>query len=257
MKLLFKSLFAVICILGLSSQAIADDHEAPPNMADMWVVHVKTGMAAEFEAAFNEHMAYRAEHGDPRTWNVFTVAVGSDLGSYSIRACCFNWADFDAYDAWNAESNAGQHWNENVDQFVESYEHYFSAIDFENSNWPEGDNNFSLFGVTNWRVKPGAGGAMNAAKAKMSSMAKEHGWPRHWSWSSGIGGSPGLSLVAPFDNYAGMKAPEQSFAEFLTEHMGSQEEALELLNTFSTSAKGSTYTIYRHRKDLSSAADDE
>jgi hypothetical protein len=39
--------------------------------------------------------------------------------------------------------------------------------------------------------------------------------------------------------------------------MGSQEEALELLNTFSTSAKGSTYTIYRHRKDLSSAADDE
>jgi len=257
MKLLTKSLFLALCMFGATLNAIAEEEATPPNLANMWVVHVKANMAGEFEAAFKEHIAFREEQGDPNSWNVFTVAVGSDLSTYSIRSCCHDWADFDSYEAWEAEAGAGTHWNANVDQFVNSYEHYFSAIDFENSNWPEAGTEVNFVGVTYWNVKPGAGAGMNAAKAKMSTLAKEHGWPRNWSWASPIGGGGGLVLVSPFATYADMQAPEQNFADFLTEHMGSEEAAIELLNGFSSSASDSNYTIYRYRKDLSSPSDEE
>ena len=91
----------------------------------------------------------------------------------------------------------------------------------------------------------------------MSSLAKEHGWPRHWSWSSRTGGNGGISIASPYENFAGMEPPEQSFGEFLIEHMDSPEEAAELLSNFSTSFKSSTYTVYRLRDDLSMSADDE
>ena len=68
MKMLSKSLFIGVCVLafaGLSFNAAADSHEAPPNLANLWVVHVKSGMSAQFEAAFKEHMAFREAAGDP------------------------------------------------------------------------------------------------------------------------------------------------------------------------------------------------
>ena len=247
----------VLAFAGLSFNAVADSHEAPGNMAETWIVNIKPDMAAEFEAAFKNHMAVRTAAAEDRDWNVYSPAVGSDLGFYAIRTCCNHWADFDGYDVWEMENpGVGADWDANVDQFVASYEHYFTNLDFENSNWPEDGAEFPLIGVTYWYVKPGAAGAMNAAKAKMSQLAKEHGWPRNWSWGSGVGGSPSISLASPFENWAGMQAPEQNFADFLTEHMGSQEAALELLSTFSTSASSSTYTVYRHRPDLT-ATDSE
>ena len=56
---------------------------------------------------------------------------------------------------------------------------------------------------------------------------------------------------------AGMEPPEKSFAEFLTEHMDSPEEAIELLGSFSKSFKSSEYTVYRLREDLSMPSGDE
>ena len=260
MKNVSKLLFIGICVLafaGLSFNAVADSHESPPDKADLWIVHVKPGKAGEFEAAYKAHLEFRAEKGDPRDWETYTVAVGDDLGSYGIRFCCVDWADADAYDAWSAEAGAGDHWNANVDQYIKRYEHYYTAIDFENSHWPEGETNFSLFGVTRWELKLGSFQQMNDAKTKMSSLAKEHGWPRYWSWSSRVGGTGGISIVSPYENYAGMEPPEQSFTEFLIENMDSPEEALGLLNSFSTSFSSSTYTVYRLRDDLSMSSDEE
>ncbi len=257
MKLLTKVFFLACCILGINLNAVAEEHETPPNLADMWVVHVKANMGPAFEAAFKEHLAFRQEQGDPREWKTYTVEAGGDMDTYSIRSCCHHWADFDAYDAWSGEAEVGAHFNANVDQYVASYEHFFSAIDFENSNWSEDVTDVNFVGVTSWKIKPGAEGGMEAAKAKMSSLAKEHGWPRNWAWGSSIVGPPLLTIASPFSDFAGMEAPEQNFLEFLTEHMGSQEEADELLSSFSTSAKGSSYTIYRYREDLSSPSDEE
>jgi hypothetical protein len=261
MKFSMKSLALGLCMLALFGLPVvmqAQEGDAnPPNKADLWVIHVKTGMAAEFEAAFTAHLAFRAEKGEPRAWNTYTVAIGDDLGAYGIRFCCVHWADVDKYVAWSEESGVDAHWNENVDQYVDSYEHYFSTQDFKNSNWPEGDTKFTLFGVTTWQVKQGADRTMNEAKAKLSSLAKEHGWPRHWAWNSRIGGSSTLAIVSPYENYAGMEPPEKSFAEFLTEHMDSPEEAIELLGSFSKSFKSSEYTVYRLREDLSMPSGDE
>jgi len=261
MKISMKLLafgFCLVAFVGLPFVAQAQDEEAdPPNMADLWIVHVEAGKSAAFEEAFKSHIAFRAENGDPRAWNTYTVAVGEDLGAYGIRFCCIDLADADSYDAWDAEAGAGEHWNANVDQYVDSYEHYYTTTDFENSNWPEGETNYSLFGVTRWVLKQGAFRQMNEAKGKMSSLAKEHGWPRYWSWQSQIGGSNVISIVSPYENYAGMEPPEQSFFEFLVEHMESPEAAGELLGSFSSSFKSSSYTVYRLRDDLSMSADEE
>ena len=143
-----------------------------------------------------------------------------------------------------------------MDQYVQSYNHTFTVADDENSHWPEGETNFTLFGVTTWKLKPGSFGQMNAAKAKISSLAKEHGWPRYWAWNSPVAGDSDLSLVSPFNNYAEMAPPEQGFLAFLTEHMESAEAAQELLGSFSTSFSDSSYTVYLLREDLSTPADE-
>lgn len=261
MKLSMKLLGFVICLLALASLpfvAQAQDDEADsPDKADVWVLHVKSGMSGAFEEVFKTHLAFRAEKDDPRAWNTYTVAIGDDLGSYTIRYCCVDWADADSYAAWETEAGVYAQWNENVDQYVDSYEHYYNVIDFENNNWPAGEVNFTLIGLTRWELKPDAFDQMNKAITRISSLAKEHGWPRYWSWSSRIGGSSTIAIASPFENYAAMEPPEQSFAEFLTEHMDPPDAAMELLNSFSASFKSSNYTVYQLRDDLSMSSDEE
>ncbi len=238
----------------LALQAAEHEEKAPPPpLADLWIVHVKAGHTGEFETQFKAHLAVREEAGDPRAWQVFTPVVGEDMSHYAIRYCCNDWAGQDAYDAWSLEASAVQeHWNANVHPHVASYQHYLDLMDYQNSNWPDENPGWQYFGVTRWDVKPGGYAAMNAAREKMSQMAIEHEWPRHWSWINTIGGSGGVVLVSPHVNYASMAPPEQGFAAFAAEHMG-EEEAGEVLSAFSSNLMNSSYTIYRHRKDLSMA----
>ena len=255
-----RNLFITICLifawLVTPLAAVADSHEPAGNISDVWYIVPKEGMNDEFEAAFKEHIAYRAKKGDPRDWQTYAPAVGSYLNYYIVRYCCTTWAERDAYDKWNAESKAGEHFNENVDQYVHKYKHYLGEVDFENSSWPEEDSGYKYFGVTRWDPKPGMGRTITETKNKMSQMAKEHGWPFHWSWSWRVGGEGGLSLVSPYKSWADMADPEQSFYEFLSDKMESEEEAGALLNSFSTSFEGSTYTIYRHIEDMSMSSED-
>ena len=248
---LLITMFLTFVWLAAPLAVLADSHEPAGNVSDSWYIMPKDGMNEEFVAAFKEHIAYRAEQGDPRDWSTYVPTVGSYMGYYIVRYCCSTWAERDAYDEWNAESKAGDHFNENVDPYVQKYKHYLGEVDFENSNWPDDGSDHSLVGVTRWHPKPGMGRTITETKNKMSEMAKEHGWPFHWAWSWRIGGEGSLSLASPYKNWAGMADPEQSFYEFLAEKMESEEEAGTLLNTFSTSFENSTYTIYRRIDDMS------
>ena len=256
---LICSLFLVATVFPTVAAAQEAEEEKAPNLASVWVASLKTGKLDEFMAATAEHMAFRKAQGDSRAWQTFQPVIGDDLSTIVFRYCCFDWADEDAYIAETIEKGFDEHWNANVDPFVESYAHYLSYVDFENSHWDDETGPFTYFGVTYWHVQPGKYDDFKAAKAELSKMAKEHNWAggeRYWAWLSRIGGKSQESIVVPFKNFAGMAPPEQTFYDFAVETMG-QEEAEALFAKFSESYKGSKYTVWRLIPELSMSKDEE
>ena len=244
------SIAALLFCVALPVVSVAQDEAKPPNIASLWVLVPKAGHEAQFEEALKTHIAMRVEAGDPRAWQTFTVEAGDDLRPFSIRYCCFNWADQDTYVTWSLESGVTDNYNETVAPHVESIVHYYSDIDMANSNWSEDPPAYTLFGVTTWKPKPGNDGDRDAAMKSFTKVAKEHGWEGNWAWSWRIGGSAQLALVIPYENFADMEAPDPSFFEFMSEHLGA-EKAAATFQKFSSSFRSSKYTLFRHRSDLS------
>jgi hypothetical protein len=245
-RLILASLLLVLVALPLLS--IAEDD--PPSIVDMWIITPNAGQQAEFETAFAAHLQFRTANGDTRHWQTFTMVAGEEMEEYYIRHCCFNWPDQDAYIALEQENGLGDHWMANVNQYVSDYSHVFEHIDWDNSNWPDDAGDFSLVGVTRWTPKPGNTGQRQAAMATFTKTAREHDWDNTWAWSWRDGGPSRLSLAIPYENYADMVPPEQTFFDFMVEHHG-EEAAGEVFKNFSSSFWESSYNIYQLRPDLS------
>ena len=83
----------VALLLGLASQnAWAQQN----NLARIYFIEAKVGMAAGFETALKQHAEWRKEQGDPWSWFVWQVVNGENLGSFVIRSGDHAWGDFDA-----------------------------------------------------------------------------------------------------------------------------------------------------------------
>jgi len=227
------------------------------NLAEIWVMTIKRGEQAHFEAAFKQQIAVRAQNNDPRAWQTYVPVTGDKLNRYGLRTCCFSWADQDTYTAWvNSTPAVMGDWFANVDQYVESYEHYFSETDMDNSNWVAADTPVKYIGVTDYFIDPAKGLDFTSARTELSQIALNQGWSaagRHWVWTSQIGGAPTASLAVPFGSFAGMAPEGPPFMEFLADQMGA-EAAAALVEKFSSGTTGSNYTIWEHRPDLSSGA---
>lgn len=248
-----------IAALLLSAGAFAQESEAPPPLTDVWVVKPKAGMVGDFLDAVREHMAFRAENSDSRQWLTFSPAVGDKINIFMFRACCFDWADQDAYIAEDDDKGYTAHWDENVDQYVDHYHHYLDRSDWENSHWPEEGTDGPYYGVTTWVWKEDAPRASWDVREKMSQVAKDGGWGEQrgpWLWLHQIGGKDMLALVTPHANYADMAPPETSFYEFIVEELGSETKADEMFSNFSSGFASSDYTIWMYREDLSMPASD-
>ncbi len=245
---------ALISPFGLF--AAEAEEAAPPPLNEVWMVVPKAGMSGQFYEAVEADKAYREKAGDMRDWNAYTAQIGHTLNAVQFRACCFNWADQDAYEADSQEKQLGKNWNENVHQYVDHYHHYFEYTDWENSHWPEGEGNGPYYGVTSWTEKQGAGPASNAARKKMSQAAIENGWDSNWIWLSRIGGKPMAALVTSYENYADMEPPEQSFYEFMTEKLGA-EEAGKMFSDFGSGFSDSDYTVWKYHPGMSATPDED
>ncbi|MBT8047255.1 MAG: hypothetical protein KJO92_02500 [Gammaproteobacteria bacterium] len=252
-------LLSVIAVLFLTSPVAALAADAPPEMADMWLITPKEGHAADFRKALVKHMAFRSENGDPRRWEVYTPMLGNDLGRYGIRHCCFKWADQDSYREWQSGADQiSEHFDEHVAPHVQHAEHYFESMDLGNSHWVEPDTHYAMFAVTEYYVKPGHGMEFDAAKEKMSQIALNHGWAtneRSWIWASTIGGETQESIIIPHKDFASFEGSGESFLSFLSRHMG-EAEATALLKQFASASSRTEFQIWEYRKELSMSEGD-
>lgn len=154
--------------------------------------------------------------------------TGSDLNRYIVRSCCAEWSEQDTYRKWT-EENLGNHFSETVGPHVQSYSRNFSEIDSENSHW--GDNvKANYVGYTHFETKAGKGKASSEAIKEMITVAKENNWPYSWSWSYPIGGTGGVALATPYEDYAAMAPLEENFYQFMVKHLGSEKKADQLFD---------------------------
>lgn len=244
-----------LATIFLLSGANAFAQDGPPgNIAEMWTMHVDPAAAEAFEEAFKAHLAVRTENNDPFNWQVFVNNSGKVGPTYYVRTCCFSWAERDAYETWNTEHpQVMEDWGANVAAHVKGYEHDYSEMDFENSHWPDSGDTPKYVGVTTYKLAPGGWRNFNSAKTELSRIAIDNGWANdehRWAWSSSVNGYPSVSIVFPYDNYADMASPDPSFFDFLSEQVGA-DKAAELFQQMNSGTKGSYYTIYTHRPDLS------
>lgn len=254
MKAMIRILTLALAALLLASGTTAFAQDEPAgNIVEMWTFHVAKDNIAEFEEAMKAHVALRKEAGDPFHWETYTKNTGS-LGGYYVRACCFAWADRDAYESWYADHpQVAEHFQANVDPLVKGYEHDFEETDFENSHWPEDSGPFKYVGVTTYKLAPGGWSAVSAARREISQAAINEGWAsdeNRWAWALSVNGHPSIALVVPFKNYADMAEPEPNFYQFLGEAIG-EDETQALFEKFSSGTKGSHYEIYTYRPELS------
>ncbi|MDX1499266.1 MAG: hypothetical protein R3176_05185 [Woeseiaceae bacterium] len=254
------TLLAAAAVLLVPDLVPAADHEAPGPLTSVWIVVPKAGQAAEFETAVEDYMAWRAGVNDSRVWNVYTPVVGHNLNVYQFRSCCHQWADQDAYVAEANEKGFGPKFGEMVGPYVDHLHRYFEYNDWENSHWPDDESTAGpYYGVTTWTWKMGVGPGPENARKELSQMAIAEGWGEagnHWIWLSRVGGKSTLAVVTPFSDYADMQPPEQSFFDFISDKMGSEEAAEALFTQFGAGFSDSDYTVWWHRPELSSAAPD-
>lgn len=250
---------SVLAAAGFLLPAMVQAADAPPPLADMWLITPKAGHGAEFRKALGEHLAFRAEHGDPRAWEVYTPLLGEDLNRYAIRYCCFHWADQDSYRAWRSEaSEVNEHFQKNVMPHTEKAAHYFEALDWGNSHWVDAGEPYRFYAVTEYNLKPEHAMAFDQARDKMSQIALEQGWATDnhpWVWSSTIGGKTQEAVIIPHMNFASLDRSEDSFLNFLSSQLGS-EEAAKLVQQFASASWSSEFQIWEFQEDLSMSADD-
>ena len=244
----------VICswllVLG-GGQMVLAAHHKPASLADVWVMVPNHGQQVAFEKAFIKHVKFRASKGDPRTWKVYRPAIGTDMGRYIVRYCCTKWKEVDGYQQWQTDNKVLEHWNANVAQYVDHYQHFYSRIDMKNSHWPKESKGFKYFAVTSYQLKMGSAKSVAEGKKLLSDNAKAMKWPYLWSWGNTIGGKGGLSLVIPYKNYAEMTPPDKTFSEALAAHMGDEAKAAKVLTAWSQNFESTEYTVYRLDEKLS------
>ncbi|HKJ16159.1 MAG TPA: hypothetical protein VJ984_02260 [Xanthomonadales bacterium] len=254
------TMFLAAILLASSYPTMAQ--EGPEgNVAEAWIVNVDMASQPAFEEAFKAHVDVRKKHNDPFEWHVYVQETGNSMSTYMIRACCFAWAEKDAYETWgeeNPEVNAD--WGEYVHPHVSSYGHHYSTLDFANSNWPDDGSEINFVGVTSYQIKTGHSAQFEAVKAELSQIALNEGWAQaghHWAWTSSVDGANTVNLAVPHENFASMATPDPDFFQFLSQHLGSEEAAAGIFQRFTDATDGSDYTIYRHRSDLSMSDSDQ
>ena len=226
--------------------------QQPPadTIADTWIFWAKDGQTRELAQALRAHAAWRKQAGDPFEWTIYQPVVGDDLTHFVVRSERHAWKDLDASDRWSQQARATDKFFEQVGSHVARSEHYLSESANELTHWPDPEREYTLFGVAQHQLKPGAYGAVRRDVARLAKAARDSQWAQPWAVEWTTGGRGGMTVIYPFENWAGMADPSPTFIEMLARSLGSQEQAQAFMSELSGRLDESTYPVYRERPDL-------
>lgn len=253
-RLTLFTLAAALVAVGLASPSFATDKmgdkKAEHNVADTWVFWPKQGQFQAFEAGMKKHVAWRKRAGDPFQWKVYEPVVGSNLDRYAVQSSNHAWGDLDSENAWGDKSGAGKQFSQDVGQHVDKMQHIFIVTNEKLSHWID-DEGYRYFGVTSYRFKGGHSAGIKDVLKQIHAAATSQKWPYSYLVRYTVGGSGGMSIVEPMENWAGMAEPSPSLMELMTRALGSKEAAQKLIDKFSSAIKERDYTVWHYRPDLS------
>ncbi|MFT6988409.1 MAG: hypothetical protein ACJASL_000371 [Paraglaciecola sp.] len=245
---LVLSVFVLLNLTLFVPSAIALN-KSPELLAETWVVTPKAGKSEDLEKAIAKHTAHRIKLKDPRKWQIYSPILGNNLNAILIRSSGFTWAQMDEYRDWTNEKDPTKHWNKHADPQISNYGHYLSVEDTANNNWgPE--VKYRYVGLTTYVLKPGHRAAMNKDRKLFSDVAKANKWPFNWDWSDAVSGSGDIFLAVPYQNWASMAPPDETFAEMLGKHFGDDAKTKATLQRWVSHFESVDYNIYSLRTDL-------
>ena len=215
--------FAILalCLMAFGQSTVAQDDMG--NVAVVWKVVAKPGMAPEFQEAVAAHMKWRADNNDPWGWRAFTDATGDPVNVTYFRSGNHHWADLDAYDASEFSQTAGENWNSTVGQYVKYYDRSFSMTDAELRNWPEGEQ-YSHIRVLTFKLHAGHRQAFHATVEKTHAALMAAGWDSIHTWVWPLDGTLNEGSVAiARGSWAGFEPGEKSVWETIIGELGNKK----------------------------------
>ena len=239
--------FCLIVILAFGLTASVAFSQAT-NLAETYKMVPKAGMSSQVESALKAHAEWRIANGDSWTWNLYQEIVGHGFGTFYARSGGHSWADFDEYDL----PGSSAHFNQTVTPLLESLSNTITAVDTTVINWPDEDE-FTLFQIINYDLKPGGGMDFSAAIKKYHSAIMEKNDQIHYVFAWTVFGNDGTEDVAgvfPQNNWGGFAPSDPAVEQIMIEVYG-EEEAGKIRAQLGGSFRSTTNSVLLYRPDLS------
>lgn len=239
----------LVCAL-LLALPVAAQEEAVGQLARVYVVQPKAGMALQFEEAYAAHVAWHREQGDTWTWVTWQVQSGEDFGKYAIITPGHRWADFDNPGVLPKEDAA--HFLSTAGQYVESVTSSFWVSLPDISRPLESEGAAAVRWLNFFEVQRGKIDKFRNAVHKVHKAIEKTNWPANYFWAALVNGGsqPTYLLVFPRENWAGFSPQETPFDQMLEEAYGEQE-AKEILSVLDRAIKSQRTHIEVYRPELS------
>lgn len=222
----------------------------------LWKFTPELGQGPAFEAAFAAHMEFRKSQGDPWDWQIYQVVVGEDVGSYYAASWNHEWADFDAYEAFEGGAAMSTHFQATVTPTLKSMTSAITDGAQGISKLPESpDYEVNLINVTDFYLLPGKQGAFNEALRKFDEAIKGAGLPFYYTSDALVSGGSGpvISIAGLGSNWADFAETDPNMEQVMLDTYG-EEEAMEIFTSFSDAVHHWESFVVRYRADLSNVS---
>jgi hypothetical protein len=198
-------------------------------------------------------MEYRESLGDPWSWWIYEVVVGEDVGKIIAASWNHTWEEFDAYEAWEGGTAAGNHFQATVLPLAEKMTTKISQSIPEIDRRSEDPNaQTNLVFVQDFHLAPGGQMAFNEAVGKWHEAMTAANVPFYYTANFLVAGGKGpvISMAGLGGSWADFADPDPSTEQIMVEHFG-EEEAMAIYQQFSESVAYTESFVVRYREDLS------
>lgn len=223
------------------------------DLAEFWKFTVKPGNQAGFEQALKAHIEFREANGDPWDWFTHQVTVGEEIGTYYVASWDHEWADFDAYDAWEGGAAAVAHFQATVAPLLEDMSNEITENNRSIERMHPDPTSVSLVNVTTFYINPGKQMQFNEVLTKWHETIVENDMPFYYASDYLVAGGEGpvFSIAGFGASWADFAEPDPNMEQIMVEKYG-EEEAMEIFTAFGESVHHWKNMIVRFRSDLSS-----